>query len=177
MTSITSIPVSKLTRLNLGKPTLFKPSPEMQERINNFRINMYKKPIVPTDSIYAEVKVNGRVMATVSNNSSIKTHDSFTGNIEDIMGSLSGRGPAFAHKVAERLAEFMGGEVNVASTAKTQAQWAQREPIKWGIDTEAMKRHGLDVPEGLDKKQFISPLLASETIAELLGIASEQSPS
>ena len=79
-------------------------------------------------NIYATVKVNGKVVATLYNSgSSAMTNDAAgkVGDLQDPPG-LSG-GPDLAQWRAEHIAKAVGGTVEKASTAITQSEWTPRE--------------------------------------------------
>ncbi|RQH12774.1 hypothetical protein [Bradyrhizobium sp. RP6] len=78
-------------------------------------------------NVYAQVKVDGKVVATLYNGgSSAMTNQAAAkvGKLEDPPG-LSG--PDLAQWRAGRYAELLGGTVEKASTAITQSQWTPRE--------------------------------------------------
>ena len=79
-------------------------------------------------NIYATVKVNGKVVATLYNGgSSMMTNEAagMVGNLQDPPG-LNG-GPDLAQWRAERIAKAVGGTVEKASTAITQSEWRPRQ--------------------------------------------------
>ena len=79
-------------------------------------------------NIYATVKVNGKVVATLYNSgSSAMTNDAAAkvGDLQDPPG-LNG-GPDLAQWRAERIAKAVGGTVEKASTAITQSEWKPRQ--------------------------------------------------
>lgn len=78
-------------------------------------------------NVYAQVKVDGKVVATLYNGgSSAMTNQAAAkiGKLEDPPG-LSG--PDLAQWRADQYAERLGGTVERASTAITQSQWTPRE--------------------------------------------------
>lgn len=78
-------------------------------------------------NVYAQVKVDGKVVATLYNGgSSVMTNQAAAkvGKLEDPPG-LSG--PDLAQWRADRYAERLGGTVEKASTAIAQSQWTPRE--------------------------------------------------
>ncbi|MEY9881502.1 hypothetical protein [Bradyrhizobium sp. USDA 329] len=79
------------------------------------------------ENTYAQVKVDGKVVATLYNSgSSVMTNQAAAkvGKLEDPPGSS---GPDLAQWRADRYAELLGGTVEKASTAITQSQWTPRE--------------------------------------------------
>lgn len=78
-------------------------------------------------NVYATVKVNGKVVATLYNGgSSEMTNDAAgkVGSLQDPPG-LNG-GPDLAQWRAEHIAKAVGGTVEKASTAITQSEWKPR---------------------------------------------------
>jgi hypothetical protein len=79
-------------------------------------------------NIYATVKVNGKVVATLYNGgSSAMTNDAAAkaGNLQDPPG-LNG-GPDLAQWRAEHIAKAVGGTIEKAPTAIVQSAWAPRQ--------------------------------------------------
>lgn len=79
-------------------------------------------------NIYATVKVNGKVVATLYNGgSSMMTNNAagMVGSLQDPPG-LNG-GPDLAQWRAEHIAKTVGGTVEKASTAITQSEWKPRQ--------------------------------------------------
>ena len=79
-------------------------------------------------NIYATVKVNGKIVATLYNGgSSVMTNDAAAkvGDLQDPPG-LNG-GPDLAQRRAERIAKAVGGTVEKAPTAITQSEWKPRQ--------------------------------------------------
>jgi len=100
----------------------------------------YSVPTGPTDSgEYARVEVNGKTVATFSNDGYATTAGSF-GGIDwenDAVG-----GPQLAQRRAEQVAKAKGGTVVMSSTAMTQEQWQARPAQTVSIDFAAMKQDG-----------------------------------
>ena len=81
-------------------------------------------------NIYATVKVNGKVVATLYNGgSSVMTNAAAAtvGDLQDPPG-LNG-GPDLAQSRAERIAKAVGGTIEKASTAITQSAWRPRQSV------------------------------------------------
>ncbi len=166
-----SLSLSNAVPLDARKLTPHRASAEAIARMQAARIEMYKKPVVPADATYAEVKIGGKVVATLTNNGYVQTSNALSGKIRDILGREDGtQGPALAQQRAQKIAEAVGGVVVKAATAQTQAQWEMRPPIKWIVDHEAMERHGYTVPDEVRTTSYSSAVLASQTIGALLGI-------
>ena len=79
-------------------------------------------------NIYATVKVNGKIVATLYNaGSSLMTNDAAAkvGDLQDPPGLIGG--PDLAQWRAERIAKAVGGTVEKATTAITQSAWKPRQ--------------------------------------------------
>jgi hypothetical protein len=79
-------------------------------------------------NIYATVKVNGKVVATLYNGgSSMMTNAAaaMVGDLQDPPGLIGG--PDLAQWRAEHIAKAVGGTVEKASTAITQSEWKPRQ--------------------------------------------------
>lgn len=90
------------------------------------------------ENTYAQVKVDGNVVATLYNGgSSVMTNAAAAkiGKLEDPPG-LSG--PDLAQWRADRYAELLGGKVEKASTAITQSQWTPRESVSTTYSREQL---------------------------------------
>lgn len=161
----TAIPLDSM------KLTPYRASGEELARLQAVRVEMYKKPIVPPDATYAEVKVGNKVVATLTNNGYVQTSNALSGDIRRILGEEGAlQGPALAQQRAQKIADALGGVIVKAPTAQTQAQWNARPPVTWRIDDEALDRHGYSVPDDVRTATYASSLLASQTIAALLGL-------
>ncbi|UPJ51479.1 hypothetical protein IVB30_09070 [Bradyrhizobium sp. 200] len=79
-------------------------------------------------NIYATVKVNGKVVATLYNGGSSAMTNAAAGKVGDLQDppGLSG-GPDLAQWRAEHIAKAVGGTVEKASTAITQSAWKPRQ--------------------------------------------------
>lgn len=109
--------------------------------------DQFRKPVGPADNdpsnTYATVKVNGKVVATLYNGGSAEMSNAVGARAMDLpsMGeSESAVGPQLAQKRAEELAKLLGGTVEKADTAQTQAQWNKRPARQWTYDTAAMEQ-------------------------------------
>lgn len=103
---------------------------------------MYSRPVGPPDNapenLYAQVKVNGKVVATLYNSGCSETSNAVGGQLQDLLMNPQGSGPQLAQTRAEQIAAALGGTVVKASTAQTQAQWEARPPRQFYIDYAAM---------------------------------------
>ena len=81
-------------------------------------------------NIYATVKVNGKVVATLYNGGSSAMTNAAAGAVGDLQDppGLNG-GPDLAQARAERIAKALGGTIEKATTAITQSQWTPRPDI------------------------------------------------
>jgi hypothetical protein len=103
---------------------------------------MYTRPVGPPDNapqnLYAEVKVNGKVVARLYNSGCSETSNVVGADLQDFLMNPDGSGPQLAQTRAERIAAAVGGTVVKASTAQTQAQWEARPPRQFYTDYAAM---------------------------------------
>ena len=132
--------VKRLTGLNL-KP--IKLPEELQARLKEIQEFRYSKPSGPPDEVYAEVKVGGKVVATLYNSGAAVTSNAAAGKLRQLPSMGEGTtltGPALAQLRAEEIAKALGGTVSKAETAMTQSQWRNRPPTTWTVDHEAMAR-------------------------------------
>lgn len=96
---------------------------------------------LPQTKTYAEVVVNGKVVATIDNQGVITTDKALSKSVLNQLPDSSSNGPELAQARAERLAQLFGGEVQVADTALTQLQFnaLPTEVVKRTLDETAMK--------------------------------------
>lgn len=82
------------------------------------------------DKTYAEVRVNGEVVATLTNNGYMTTSNAMGHKLMALLApeDSTTRGPALAQQRAEKIAKALGGEIVTAETAMTQARWNARPP-------------------------------------------------
>ncbi|MBR1142706.1 hypothetical protein JQ567_05380 [Bradyrhizobium sp. AUGA SZCCT0431] len=132
------IPVSDLKKLDTSglKAVSIKDTPELRDRIAMMWLSTQAaSSAAATDvpdnapkNIYATVKVNGKIVATLYNGgSSVMTNEAAgkVGDLQDPPG-LNG-GPDLAQSRAERIAKAVGGTIDKASTAITQSAWRPRQ--------------------------------------------------
>lgn len=111
---------------------------------------------------FAEVKVNGKVVASVANSGAATLWSNGDGGR---IGRLAdGEGPATAQRRAEQIAQALGGTVVKAGSAMTEAQWAARPPIRTIVDYEAMKADPLY--EVWRKMSGASTAFTAQTLAQ-----------
>jgi hypothetical protein len=96
---------------------------------------------MPQTKTYAEVVVNGNVVATIDNQGVITTDKALSKSVLNQLPDSSSNGPELAQARAERLAQLFGGEVRVADSALTQLQFnaLPTEVIKRTLDETAMR--------------------------------------
>ena len=131
------IPVSAVKALDMSglKIISVRDNPELRDLMASNWLRMQAAnaaaatdvPDNAPQNIYATVKVNGKVVATLYNaGSSAMTNDAAgkVGDWQDPPGLL---GPDLAQWRAELFAKAVGGTVEKASTAITQSAWKPRE--------------------------------------------------
>lgn len=166
MIALNPIDISQLKQIDMGK--LQKAPNELINRIKQAELGLYREAVIPKSGIYAEVQVNGRTVAKVSNNGGVETSNAFGGEIAKLLDNTNGQGPQAAQQRAEVIAEAIGGEVVETPTAKTQSEWLSREPVTWKLNAERLERHGHDVSQELENMRFSTAKLANETLGTLL---------
>ena len=131
------IPGSPLKALDVSElKTISKDNPELRDLMATTWLKIQAlnstvathAPDNAPQNIYATVKVNGKVVATLYNGgSSVMTNDAAAkvGDLQDPPG-LNG-GPDLAQRRAERIAKAVGGTVEKAPTAITQSEWKLRQ--------------------------------------------------
>lgn len=94
----------------------------------------------PAYAAYATVQVGGQVVAEIDNHGFVTTSNragAMLGNLPNYaQGAISG--PNLAKARAEYLADLLGGEVVMSSTALTQTAFANVPQPKIELDTQAM---------------------------------------
>ncbi|WP_271598311.1 hypothetical protein [Bradyrhizobium sp. CCBAU 45384] len=79
------------------------------------------------ENTYAQVKVDGKVLATLYNGGSSTMTNAAAAKIGKLEDPPGLSGPDLAQWRADTYAKLLGGTVEKASTAITQSQWAPRE--------------------------------------------------
>jgi len=133
------IPVSELKKLDSAelKIIAIKDIPEVRDQMATNWLNMRadeaamatEVPDNAPQNIYATVKVDGKVVATLYNSgSSAMTNDvgAKVGNLQDLGPN---GGPNLAQSRADYIAKAIGGTIEKASTAITQSQWTPRPSV------------------------------------------------
>ena len=134
------IPLSTLKKLDISglKIISVKDNPELRDRMATNWLNMRAdEAVMATEvpdnapqNIYATIKVNGKVVATLYNSgSSAMTNEAAAsvGNLQDPPG-LNG-GPNLAQWRAQAIAKATGGTIEKAPTAITQSEWTPRPNV------------------------------------------------
>ncbi|HEY4344021.1 MAG TPA: hypothetical protein VGN05_06740 [Parvibaculum sp.] len=134
------IPVSTLKKLDTSglKFISVKDNPELRDHMATNWLQMQAAQSVAAteipdnapQNIYATVKVDGKVVATLYNGgSSAMTNQAAgkVGNLQDPPG-LNG-GPDLAQFRAEAIAKAVGGTIEKAPTAITQSEWTPRPTV------------------------------------------------
>lgn len=134
------IPVSELKKLDTSslKAVSVADLPELRDRMATHWLNTQaaearlatEVPDNAPQNIYATVKVNGKVVATLYNGGSSMMTNAAAGAVGDLQDppGLNG-GPDLAQARAERIAKALGGTIEKAPTAITQFQWTPRPDI------------------------------------------------
>lgn len=142
MSSISSTRIDIAQLKQLPMPAAIKMSDSQIAAMRATMEAQYRRPVGPADNapenIYAQVKVNGKVVATLYNSGVSETSNAVGGQLQDMLMNPSGSGPQLAQSRAEQIAKALGGTVVKAPTAQTQAQWAARPPREFYIDYAAM---------------------------------------
>ena len=94
----------------------------------------------PAYAAYATVQVGGQVVAEIDNHGFVTTSNKAGAMLGNLPNSAQGvtSGPALAKARAEYLADLLGGEVVMSSTALTQTAFASTPQPKIELDTKAM---------------------------------------
>jgi hypothetical protein len=131
------IPVSEIRKLDTSglKFMTIDDHPEWRDRMATSWLNTQaaearmatEVPDNAPQNIYATVKVNGKVVATLYNGGSSAMSNAAAGAVGDLQdpSGLNG-GPDLAQSRAERIAKALGGTIEKAPTAITQSEWTPR---------------------------------------------------
>jgi len=144
MSGIDLSTVRSLASLNLKPVEL---PPEMRAQMEEVWRGQFRVPVGKPDNhpdnIYATVKRNGEVIATLYNSGTAETSNAAHARVKNLpsMGESETRiGPRLAQARAEEIAKAMGGTIEKASTALTPSQWRPRGETQWTYDYDAMTK-------------------------------------
>jgi len=132
------IPVSALKKLDTSglKIISVKDNPALRDQMAANWLNMRADaaamateiPDNAPQNIYATVKVNGKIVATLYNGGSSEMSNDAAAKVGDLDPGASS-GPNLAQSRAEYIAKATGGTIEKASTAITQSQWTPRQSV------------------------------------------------
>lgn len=135
------ISTTPLTLADGSKPQPQKLSPEMVAAQEEMLRNQFRTPVISEpDGVYATVKVNGKVVATLYNSGASVTSNSNYSKLKSLpsMGeSETATGPELAQKRADEIAKTLGGTIEKAPTAQTSDTW-KPQTVTWIYDEEAI---------------------------------------
>lgn len=127
------IKVSDLKPLQgIAKPISAADDPVLRDMLATNWLIMHS-PIAPTtadnaaQNTYAQVKVGGKVVATLYNGGSSAMTNQAAAAVGDLQDPPGLGGPDLAQWRADNYARLLGGTVEKAPTAITQSQWTPRE--------------------------------------------------
>jgi hypothetical protein len=131
------IAVSALKKLDSSglKIISARDNPELRDRMATTWLNMQagqsamatEVPDNAPQNIYATVKLNGKVVATLYNGGSSAMTNEAAAKVGDLPDPGPNGGPNLAQSRAEYIAKAMEGTIEKASTAITQSQWTPRQ--------------------------------------------------
>lgn len=156
MSSITgagySIDLSKIKQFDITSAAVRKLTDEEKAKFEKIREMAYAQPSNldelknhVSQKPYAEVVVDGKVVATLYNSGAAETSNATYGRVKNLVSmgeSEQSTGPELAQKRAEEIAKALGGEVVRKDTAVTQAEYLATPAfqVKYKIDYTAMER-------------------------------------
>lgn len=131
------IPAATLTPLATNPGMLKRDPPEVEQAALDQQaaafLRMNELPEGPPDNapenIYARVIVEGKVVATLYNSGCAESTFA-AARAYDWAAEPSIAGPDLARLRAQGIADALGGTVEMADTAKTQAEWQPRESVQ-----------------------------------------------
>ncbi|MBR0843762.1 hypothetical protein JQ607_26500 [Bradyrhizobium liaoningense] len=133
-TSSPGIPVSQLKPLQGAKPISAADDPVLHDLMAMHWLMAHDtgatQPAVSDDApenTYAQVKVDGKVVATLYNGGSSTMTNAAAAKIGKLEDPPGLSGPDLAQWRADTYARLLGGTVEKAPTAITQSQWTPRE--------------------------------------------------
>lgn len=133
------IPVSALKKLDTSgmKIISVEDIPELRDQMATNWLNMQaaqaafatEVPDNAPQNVYATVKVNGQVVATLYNGGSSAMTNAAAAKVGDLPDSGPNGGPNLAQSRAEYIAKATGGTIEKASTAIAPSEWTPRQSI------------------------------------------------
>jgi hypothetical protein len=133
------IPVSALKKLDTSELKIISvnDNPELRDLMATNWLKMQAAqsafatdiPDNAPQNIYATVKVNGKIVATLYNAGSSAMTDDAAGKVGNLRDPPGLGGPDLAQWRAEYIAEAVGGTIEKAPTAITQSEWTPRQTI------------------------------------------------
>ncbi len=120
------------------------------------------RPLATSDyGIYANVVVDGKVVATVSNTGCAVLVDGLP-DLHDML-SLDGHGPNLAATRARQIADALGGTVATSSSALTQKQFDEADFPPGAVDLR-----WIEDPENDESWRDLPPAVAAAQAAALI---------
>lgn len=170
-----SADVATAKRLGGFTPAIRRVSDEEQAQMRAMEVARFTKANIPDDKTYAEVRVNGAVVATLTNNGYMISSNAMGAKLQKILGAEdSTQGPALAQQRAEKIAKALGGEIVLAQTAQTQTQWNARPPVTWTLDKEGLARYDAEKAASIAENARLRSTLAPGTLETLLRLREER---
>jgi hypothetical protein len=133
-TSGPRINVSQLKQLQGAKPISAADDPVLHDLMATNWLTTHSasatQPFVSDDvpqNTYAQVKVDGKVVATLYNGGSATITNQAAAKVGDLQDPPGLGGPDLAQWRADSYAKLLGGTVEKAPTAITQSQWTPHE--------------------------------------------------
>ncbi|MBP7065109.1 hypothetical protein [Ferrovibrio sp.] len=114
-----------------------KLSDEQMAEFRRLLEQQYQEPVNlqdhPSQQVYAEVKVKGKVVATLYNSGAMMCSNAMASKLNGLpqIGNPQGSGPALAQARAEAIARALGGSIEKGDAAMTAAQYAKVPPIQF----------------------------------------------
>lgn len=146
--STAGIPLTDLKSIDFSQYRFTPTAAQQQEFETYFKTaltNQYREPenyhAHPSNQPYANVVVNGKIVATVDNQGGAATFAGYRGTLQRLPNQ--GDGPQLAQARAEYLARQSGGQVVKTATAIDQATYQALPPLKFKINYEAMQTDSL----------------------------------
>ena len=133
----------KISDLVQVYPDAIQPAPQsVIDQMQAAMKSMFTRPLGPPDNapenIYATVKANGQVVATLYNGGSSAMTNAAGAAMDGLEDPPGLEGPALAQWRAEKYAKILGGTVEKAPTAIDQQTWNARPPREYLFDEAAM---------------------------------------